>query len=304
MSVLADHPVFSRFPPWRGHVAAGYVVNFVGQLIDVEFLRGFSWATLDRMVDRYESPGYGQIYEETFEWLIMLEAILAAKDTFTMIDLGSGFGRWLIGGACAARLHRPELKLRLIGVEPQSDHHQWALKHFTDNGFDPRQHKLIEAGVATSSGSAFLVDSPDPSGFWGQYVTADASDSAQHVPGSFSKPVRLVTLKAVMQGEGVIDYIDMDIQNAEKTVVPANMDLLTRRVRRMHVETHWPETHRICEIAFRSAGWHIVHSFPPNTVADSEFGKIEIPGGGVLTVVNPRTLHAGSIFDRFLRLFG
>ena len=72
----------------------------------------------------------------------------------------------------------------------------------------------------------------------------------------------------------------------------------------MHVETHWPETHRICEIAFRSAGWHIVHSFPPNTVADSEFGKIEIPGGGVLTVVNPRTLHAGSIFDRFLRLFG
>ena len=96
MSVLADHPVFSRFPPWRGHVAAGYVVNFVGQLIDVEFLRGFSWATLDRMVDRYESPGYGQIYEETFEWLIMLEAILAAKDTFTMIDLGSGFGRWLI----------------------------------------------------------------------------------------------------------------------------------------------------------------------------------------------------------------
>ena len=41
--------------------------------------------------------------EDYFEWIDLLEAVAAAEDRFTMLDLGAGFGRWGIRGALAAR---------------------------------------------------------------------------------------------------------------------------------------------------------------------------------------------------------
>jgi FkbM family methyltransferase len=285
--MLAEHLVFKQFAPFRGHAAAGYDVNFVGARTDVEFLRGFGWASPDRMVDRdFEAP-YPPIGEETFEWQIMLEAILAAQHSFTMIELGAGFGRWLSSAACAVRSRRPELKLRLVGVEAQADHFRWMDKHLRDNDLDPADHKLIEGAVAVHPGSAFLVDGPDPSGWWGQYVTSDSREIADYIPGSASRPVALVTLPDIMRDEGLVDLIDMDIQNAEKEVVPTNLRLLTRRVRRIYIETHQPDTHVICDSALRRAGWTILHSYPQNAQISTEFGPITMPGGGVITAFNP-----------------
>src|SRR4051794_7052402 len=51
-AMLAEHPLFKQFAPFRGQAAAGYDVNYVGARTDVEFLRGFGWASPDRMVDR------------------------------------------------------------------------------------------------------------------------------------------------------------------------------------------------------------------------------------------------------------
>jgi hypothetical protein len=39
-------------------------------------------------------------------------------------------------------------------------------KHFIDNGVDPAEHRLIEGAIAVTSGTAYLVDGPDPTGFW------------------------------------------------------------------------------------------------------------------------------------------
>lgn len=287
MSRIDQHKVFREFRPWSGPVKAGYAVNFVGQLIDVEFLRGFGWAKPKNMVTRMEWPDYDPFNVETFEWLMILEALLNARNRFTMVELGAGFGRWIVGAACAARLRRPDLKLRLIGVEPQRDHFQWMHKHFVDNGLKPSEHKLIEGAVDLCSGSAYLVDAPDPSGFWGQYLSHDEKHVAQHVEGSFSKPVKKVTLSQVLRFEGIIDLIDMDIQDSEKTIVPNNIRLLTKRVRRIHIETHWPETHDICHNALAGAGWQIIHSYSPSQSFETEFGVITMPGGGVLTAINP-----------------
>jgi FkbM family methyltransferase len=302
----SDHPVFREFAPWRGHVDAGFAVNFVGQKTDVEFLRGFGWATPQRMVNRHEVTDYGPDYlsqgEEWFEWLIALEAILEARGAFTMVELGAGFGRWLVGAACAARTRRHDLKLRLIGVEAQADHFRWMDKHLRDNDLDPADHKLIEGAVALTSGSTFLLDGPDPTGFWGQHMTNNPSETNSAIAGSFARPVRTVTLQEVLQGEGRIDLVDMDIQDAEREIVPGNIELLTRHVRRVHVETHSTDTHAICDSALRSAGWHVRHSFPPNERADTEFGPVNVPGGGVLTAVNPRLQSFARRLAKALRL--
>jgi hypothetical protein len=110
------------------------------------------------------------------------------------------------------------------------------------------------AAIALKSGTTYLVDGPDPTGCWGQNITADPNAIAPDVPGSHARPVRTVTLKEVMGDLGYVDLIDMDIQNAEREIVPGNIKLLTKRVRRAHVETHAADTHDICERALVGAG--------------------------------------------------
>jgi FkbM family methyltransferase len=284
----AEHPTFREFTPWRGRAPAGYDVNFVGQKTDIEFLRGSGWATPDRMVERDLQTRHRPADVETFEWLMLLDAVLEARRRFTMIELGAGYGRWLVGAACAARIRRPELDLKLVGVEAQPDHFRWMRQHFVDNGVDTARHRLIEAAVALAPGTTYLVDSPDPTGFWGQYVTADPNEIAHHVPGSHARPIRTVTLNEVMNDLSCVDLIDMDIQNAEREIVPANIKSLTERVRRMHIETHASKTHDICKQALVEAGWTILHSYELDTTASTPFGPIEICDGGILTAVNPK----------------
>jgi FkbM family methyltransferase len=285
---VTNHPTFQAFQPWEGLVAKGFTTNAVGSKIDIEFLRGFGWATPETMADRVVKVQYEALVEDTFEWMAVFDALLEARGVFTMIELGAGFGRWLVTAVCAARIRRPDLRMRLIGVEAQHQHFEWMMKHFRDNGLDPAEHRLIEGAVAVTAGKAYLVEGADPSGFWGQYMTTDPNEIAGHVEGSYSSPVEMVTLAEVMQGESYVDLLDMDIQDAERTVVPANIRLLTDRVRRVHIETHWPETHTICDRALSDAGWRISHSFPPNSRAETEFGSLEIGGGGVLVATNPR----------------
>ncbi len=64
-----------------------------------------------------------------------------------MVDLGAGFGRWLVKGATAVRQCHGDLPIRLIGVEAEPTHFEWLKQHFNDNGLDPAQHELIEAAV-------------------------------------------------------------------------------------------------------------------------------------------------------------
>ena len=39
---------------------------------------------------------YPDFCEEYFEWIDVLESVLAADQQFVMIELGAGYGRWLV----------------------------------------------------------------------------------------------------------------------------------------------------------------------------------------------------------------
>jgi hypothetical protein len=59
----------------------------------------------------------------------VFDALLEARKTFTMVELGAGWGRWLVSAACAARVQQLHLELRLVGVEAQPEHFRWMRKH-------------------------------------------------------------------------------------------------------------------------------------------------------------------------------
>ena len=86
--------------------------------------------------------------EEYFEWIDLLRAVAEPRDSFTMLELGAGWGRWLVDAWSALRLSNKEnLAIKLIGVEAEPQHFVWMQQHFRSNGLDPYQHRLIEAAV-------------------------------------------------------------------------------------------------------------------------------------------------------------
>lgn len=254
---ISNDPVFREFVPWTGNVAAGFDVNFVGQLTDVSFNSG--WDDEERKRDRYCQPSYPPIDDEIPEWKTMLSAILDTRDSFTMIEAGAGYGRWLVSAASACRVRHPDLKIRLIGIEADPTHYKWMHKHFLDNGLNPDGHRLIFGAVDDKDGEDTFLCSDDPSAWYGQHVAY-----ADHHRTNFSDGYKRITvptfsIETILSDLDRVDLMDFDIQYAEGRAIPASIEIMTRKVKRVFVETHNIEIHDIVYRSFESHGWECTH---------------------------------------------
>jgi hypothetical protein len=63
------------------------------------------------------------------------------------------------------------------------------------------------------------------------------------------------------------------------------MDLLKRKVRRIHIGTHGKDVHWTLHDMFQQQGWDIVFSYEPNAMHDSALGPFST-NDGMLTVRN------------------
>src|SRR5262249_49280018 len=95
-----------------------------------------------------------------------------------------------------------------------------------------------------------------------------------------------VTLADILGPFDRIDYLECDIQQSEILVIPPFVDLLKRKVRRIHIGTHGKEVHWALHQLFAKQGWDITFSYEPNAKHTSELGVFET-NDGVLTVLNP-----------------
>src|SRR5436190_9555453 len=96
----SQHWVFDYFPPRSIPVPAQHQSDYVGTLTPAHFLEGCSV----KDVDSEQRAIYPRLDQEYFEWTDLLEAVLDADKSFTMVELGAGFGRWSARGALAARM--------------------------------------------------------------------------------------------------------------------------------------------------------------------------------------------------------
>jgi hypothetical protein len=124
---------------------------------------------------------YPQVDEDYFEWIDLLESVIAARGSYTMIELGAGMGRWSVRAALAARQFKPRMPFRLIAVEADPVHFDWLRWHFLDNGLDPKEHRLINAAVSDTPGVVQpCIRGPiggncdlRPNEWYGQFLTRD-----------------------------------------------------------------------------------------------------------------------------------
>ena len=219
-----------------------------------------------------------------------MEAVAEARDSFTMVELGAGWGRWLVDAWSALRLiNKPGFPVKLIGVEAEPQHFLWMQQHFRNNGLDPNRHRLIEAAIMAKDGTvAFTVG--DASKWYGQTAfNIDDRQNWRHAdyPNAFIRNVAAVSLATVLDEIQFVDLIDMDIQGSEAEVVLASRDLLQTRVRRVHIGTHGEDIEDSLRQAFRSMGWTCRWDFSLQGHRGIPYGKV-LFGDGVQGWINPR----------------
>ena len=249
-------------------------------------------------------PGYPPQDEEYPEWIDLLESVVAARGSYTFVELGAGFARWSVRAAQALRQFSG-LPFHLVAVEAEPLHFQWMGEHMRDNGIDPREHTLIHAAVRATPGDAlFYVGSEDSRNggaaeWYGQCVAKErdrvVSDSVeymglaaqQHRSGYKSVRVRAIMLQEILRDLPRVDLMDMDIQGEELEVISSAIDELSRCVKRLHIETHHRRIDKGLHRLLPRFGWKSLAEYKCSSEQDTPWGRVYFTGG-VQSWLNPR----------------
>ena len=323
MNNLLDYAdVFQSIQPWSGRVPAGFTVDFFGNLTAKEFLEmwGYHPAFIDGAELQMELPtlgggSNGEFWFEAADWVL---AAREARDRFVMVTLGALYGYQAIGSHRALQLLNP-MPYKLVAIEPIPENVEWVKRHMRDNGIDPEQQWIMQAIVSDTNEPAFFpVGSPgagaqncistnEPRAREDYVRELVADGRTEHalsnlllrnttgltkdvVPGkNFMTEIKLVssiTLHDVLGPFDVVDFLESDIQQSEIVVFPPHMDVLKRKVRRIHMGTHGADVHQTLHDMFAEHGWDIVFSFLPDREHDTPLGRFAT-NDGILTVRNP-----------------
>jgi FkbM family methyltransferase len=303
---LQHHPVFSRYKPFTGEVPPFCLVDFLGAKIRHEFIAGFGpgWPEPHFVENRYP-----EFDEEYFEWIDLCEAVAEAEDSFTMIELGAGFGRWSVRAALAMRQIHSQMPYRLIAVEAEPVTFGWMRQHFLDNGVDPDAHSLINAAVSDEWGRVqFYIGGPPggpveyKAGAWyGQALTkaheipAKSKDDSEycgfkvvrHKSGWKSIRIMSISLRSVLRNLDKVDLIDIDIEGEELATVHSAIHELDSKAKRLHIGTHEKEIEVELRQLLSAHGWECRADYPLFTTSETPWGKISFQDGAQ-SWVNPR----------------
>lgn len=311
---------FDGIDPWHGKVENGIVMNFLGVKRSVGYFIGeerkpLAFAENGPYDFTCECPEItdGEVY---FEWLDVFEAVRAARDSFTMVELGAGYAARTVNADAALRKFN-SLPARFVVVEADETHFGWAKDHFLRNGIAPDAHWFLNTLVSGSTTPQMFVSAAgrycntipgagaietihkllSDAGILNQAmmdlmttgrIEAQFDLHDNHYNASVCAAFRSsLDLNTILQPLGFVDYLDVDIQFAEREVIPASVWQLNDKVRRLHIGTHSQEIHEELEELLLGHGWQPVFSFLPDHRYTTPYGEFST-SDGILTFVNPR----------------
>jgi hypothetical protein len=311
--------VFAGIEPFSGPVAAMETVDFLGIKTPHAYQPLFKFPDQESQARdetaRLPTIADGEPWFEAANWVM---AAREARDRFVMMTLGANYGAQAVGAAAALRRLNP-MPFKLVCVEPVPDNNAWIKSHMVTNGIDPMDQWLVHTAIgATNDPVLFPIGSPG-SGSQNCIATNEAASRAHYanelaragrgeevmrnlllnnstgmitnlvqdydLPAEI-KLVSAVTLVDLLSPFDRVDYIEADMQQSEIVVFPPYMDLLRRKVRRVHIGTHGKEVHDTLHRLLLEHGFEIVFSFEPNASFNSPQGEFRT-NDGVLTAVNP-----------------
>ena len=313
-----------RVAPWRGMAPVGRPRNYLGAVPPDE-----TSSDEDPVVEPIEFVEVARpaSSEGFFEFYSLLSAVQEAQGQFVAVSLGAHYGGPLVNAALALQRINP-MPYRLIGIE--GDRHMVAMlrRHFRDHGIDPSDHCIINAVVSDTNTPVIFPTSTVRTGANTAFRLPEHRHSIYHAiaeaglsevvlknlltTGSTGlalplwkdidargelEMVSAITLENILGAAGEVDYLEIDIQAAERYVLRPAGALINRNVRWIHLGTHSRDIHTEMRALFDSWGWRVLADLLPETTyvaPDREFQTYD----GVLVGRNPVFAHASHGHDR------
>lgn len=306
-----QHPIFQEFTRIDAHLDTDFDINFMGSKVRKSF---------EERIDRLGIYGSGRsailsadpalpsgTSEDYIEWVDLLEAIANADENFVMIEAGAGYGRWLVNAANAIRRFQKSKikKYTLIGIEPDPVRFSYMKQHFIDNGIDPSEHALIQAGVSDEAKTLFLESKASQSWIYGEGLLhnvfegfAEFEKSAQEIPSPeliaedgrlLARGVPCIKLSSILKDYERVDILDCDLQEEELRVLRESIELVNARVKRVHIGTHSVAIEEGLRELFNRYAWKCVNDYSMGSTAPvkTPYGPVSFCDG-IQSWINPR----------------
>ncbi len=310
---------FAKLEPWRGTCEMGSFANFLGVMTDQEFVERHHPSNVQQ--DQGDGTSVARMPkvedgEPFFEFAAIHKAVRAAQDRFVMVELGGGYAARSVDAYRLLQNLNP-LPCQLIIVEAEPTHFQWAKQHLAANGIDPNDHWLINAAVSTDSDPILFmrgaglyynsaVTANDINNITSQIIDMGASEQVlknllsagtcgMKIPFNSAAGqdlfdytfVSAIPLNDILAPLPLVDLMDIDIQGAENTVIEPAIEMLNRRVKRLHIGTHGADIHSGLWDLFFEHEWGCEFDFPPFSDNETPWGQFKTTDG-ILHLYNTR----------------
>lgn len=262
-----------------------YLTNFLGVLINPDHF-GTLLTACRGLVEEIPIPT--NWHADMTEWGAALRAVDLARDCFTMIELGCGWGCWMNNTGVAAR--RAGLSVHLIGVEGDANYIGYARAATAANGFLPSQVEL-HRGIAAAVGGIALFPRQDRSGGnWGLEPVFGASDAQidEAIRTGSHDAVKMIPLSDLVAAHDKIDLLHADIQGGEAALVAEALPTLTENVAYLVIGTHSRQIEGRLFDMLLGDGWRLEIERPAILTVSPD--KVGVGIDGVQGWRNPRFL--------------
>ena len=260
-------------PRVRG--TAGYLTNFLGVRIDPKF----SPTILEGRAGEVEGiPIPANWHADVAEWGAALRAVDLARESFTVVELGCGWGCWINNTGVAAR--RAGLDVHLIGIEGDAGHLKFAEEACTANGF-ARQQVILHRGIAASGNGVALFPRQQQSGMeWGLEPIFDATEQQRRhavQSGSHNK-LPMIALDDIVAAYHRIDLLHIDIQGGEADLVTGCLPVINGKVGYLVVGTHSRQIEGRLMDTLLETGWRMEIERPAIVSLSGTVPRVTVDG--------------------------
>lgn len=226
--IVRSHEAVGRQP------TPGRLVNYLGVKIDPIFLPSLLTGRAGQVE---EVPIPANWHADMAEWAAALRAVDLATKTFRVVELGCGWGCWLLNTGVAAR--NRGLDVQLLGAEGDAGHVAFAERACAENGFTSDQFRIERAIVGPNSGTALFPRQEHAGENWGlePIFTADEAEIEKATSSGQYDQLPTITLQQLTDRKRV-DLLHIDIQGGEADFIESCVYDLKRFVRYLVVGTH------------------------------------------------------------------
>jgi FkbM family methyltransferase len=257
---------------------AGFFTNWVGVITDIElYSNRADYKTLSEHVFSKMPIPNDQHHVDADEYGSIFLAIenRAETDKLVIVEVGAAWGPWISAGAIIAKRIGIK-KIDLVGVEAESVKFEYLRQHMAHNNLINDKDISISLifGAAWTSNEKVYFGADTNFTDYGAAATDQHGDSDYRGRQINFAETQGYTLETIIGDRAVVDYLAMDIQGSEYTVLKKSIDILNSRVRFISVGTHSPAIHgNLIELFFNNR-WQVIWDKYP--VYDYDLGKPDL----------------------------